>query len=193
MVVGTSQHVLSDGVCYFAQPLISCFQSRNLYQIMCVGCDAPCEGCYFENVSRVPYCEGAMPHSISNGRATTIETLSILPAYWRATSISKTVLPCYFPDACRGGVTGTPTYCQKGYEGPCELASLCFVLAVSEGPKCRMIKREDIRPFRYQLLLCILSCNPIFFEMQQLPRRKKRAPLTFFWEDRAGPFPTSFK
>ena len=88
----------------------------------------------------MPYCEGTMSHSISNGSAITIETISIHPGYWRATSASKNVMSCYVPDACRGGVTGISSYCQEGYEGPCELASAAVFLQYPKDLKVEWLK-----------------------------------------------------
>lgn len=68
----------------------------------------------------MPTCVGVLDHSNSSGGTVTLATLSIERGYWRATASSPNVLPCYNSDACLGGVTGEPGYCQMGYEGPCK-------------------------------------------------------------------------
>lgn len=104
-----------------ASPSSLCSQADKLYAVLCIDCAITCEQCHFDDPFRVPYCEEAMAHSTSQGGSTTIEQIAIDPGYWRAKASSKVILPCYNPDACEGGVTGSSNYCRKGYKGPCEL------------------------------------------------------------------------
>ena len=61
-----------------------------------------------------------------------METLEIDKGYWRATNTSTLVLPCYNTEACVGGITGSPGYCDDGYDGPCEwLVCLYQVVAIN--------------------------------------------------------------
>ncbi|CAN0102282.1 unnamed protein product, partial [Ectocarpus fasciculatus] len=71
-----------------------------------------------ENEDRVPICVAQLDHTRSEGGDTTIETLSLDAGYWRATNDSINVLACYNEDACAGGMTDDPAFCQLGYEGP---------------------------------------------------------------------------
>lgn len=101
-------------------------QSGNgTFEAVCDGCRVACNGCSFDEPPAVPTCSHVMDHSTSTGDNVTLETLSIDPGYWRATSSSKEILPCYNADACLGGVTNTAGYCLESYEGPCERCAGC--------------------------------------------------------------------
>lgn len=76
-----------------------------------------------ENTS-APNCTDLFSHASSNGGTTTIAGVLIDPEYWRSDNQSTNVLPCYNPEACRGGLTDDPGYCRLGYKGPCELLTL---------------------------------------------------------------------
>ena len=93
-------------------------QSNDLYQVICDGCDTPCQECFFDESAVVPICKDAMDHSISPGGLTTLEGLLIDRRYWRTTDSSLDVFKCYNPDAFCGGLTGSAEYCLEGYEGP---------------------------------------------------------------------------
>ncbi|CAN0122023.1 unnamed protein product [Ectocarpus sp. 6 AP-2014] len=94
------------------------------FEAVCDGCRVACDGCSFDEPPAVPTCSDVMDHGTSTGGNVTLETLSIDPGYWRATSSSKEILPCYNADACLGGVTGTAGYCLESYEGPyCSICS----------------------------------------------------------------------
>ena len=95
------------------------WQSDDLYDAVCNGCQASCS-CVFEDAPLVPTCSEALEHSTSLGGNVTMEMLSIDRGYWRATPTSTGVLPCYHADACLGGLTGSAGYCLEGHEGPCE-------------------------------------------------------------------------
>lgn len=58
-----------------------------------------------------------------SGMPITLETLTILPGYWRSVATSTTILPCWNEDACLGGVTDNANFCASGYTGPCELGN----------------------------------------------------------------------
>ncbi|CAN0483892.1 unnamed protein product, partial [Scytosiphon promiscuus] len=49
----------------------------------------------------------------------TLETMGILPGYYRISATSVVVRECYQDKACTGG-DEAGHYCAKGYEGPCE-------------------------------------------------------------------------
>ena len=72
----------------------------------------------------VPQCismsDAGIEHASSIGGISAIEELDIDQGYWRATTDSIYILQCYNPDACKGGMTGTADFCEKGYQGPCE-------------------------------------------------------------------------
>ena len=71
--------------------------------------------------SMYPVCSKALEHSTSTGGPNaTLMTLEIEPGYWRASSTSREISACDNKDACKGGLTGSPDYCRKGYKGPCE-------------------------------------------------------------------------
>ncbi|CAN0255509.1 unnamed protein product, partial [Ascophyllum nodosum] len=54
-----------------------------------------------------------------------LEDLDIDKGYWRATNRSKSILECYNVEACRGGKTGSPDYCDTGYAGMGPYCSVC--------------------------------------------------------------------
>lgn len=86
-------------------------------EAICQGCGPECSDCVVPDVE--PICTDTMEHSISGGGDTGVEDVIISTGYWRATSSSQEVLACYNPEACRGGLTGTPDFCTEGYEGAC--------------------------------------------------------------------------
>eukprot|EP00903_Cladosiphon_okamuranus_P017270 g15914.t1 len=94
------------------------FNPRSPFEAICDGCETQCDNCSFDEPLLEPTCEVELEHSNSSGGMTTIETLSVEPGYWRATTVSENVFECYNADACLGGLTGTTVYCLDGYEGP---------------------------------------------------------------------------
>lgn len=124
-------------------------QSASVFDVACKGCGASCQGCTFGESPVVPICAQTMEHSTSSGRATTLTGVSINRGFWRATSNSEDVLPCYREEACHGGVTGSPEYCRIGYEGPCERRRfaplLGIALATSKLYASRYRKENDER------------------------------------------------
>ena len=49
----------------------------------------------------------------------TLETLDLMPGFFRTSNKSREVLECYREEACVGGSTAG-RYCAEGYAGPCE-------------------------------------------------------------------------
>ena len=95
--------------------------SGDSYAVACIGCTL-CTDCFLEE--QVPTCMDILEHSESDGGDTTLENISIDAGFWRATSTSREVLSCHNEDACVGGVTGSQSYCEEGYEGPyCSICS----------------------------------------------------------------------
>lgn len=101
-------------------PCSFCTQSDDLYETVCLGCPDPCSDCEFPKPRMVPKCSPAVKHSSSPGGTVTVEELFIDAGHWRATNKSLNIRKCLNMDACRGGLTGSKTFCGKGYEGPCE-------------------------------------------------------------------------
>ena len=93
------------------------------FEATCQGCDTTCQGCFVEDNTSVPTCAEMFEHAQSKNGSATIEGVIVDPGYWRADNKSEKVLPCYNPEACRGGLTGDPGYCNDGYQGPCEFPS----------------------------------------------------------------------
>lgn len=75
----------------------------------------------------LPICSRPLPHCTADIPGVTLETLTILPGYWRAMNESYTILECFNRDACNGGITGAGRFCDHGYSGPCEHA--CNILS----------------------------------------------------------------
>ncbi len=96
------------------------------YGAVCEGTCKECDNCVLDPL--VPVCKEEMLHTTSPGGNVTLATLNIDPGYWRATQSSENILPCYYEDACLGGVTGAAGYCSEGYEGPCESLFLLLLL-----------------------------------------------------------------
>eukprot|EP00752_Nemacystus_decipiens_P008479 g7576.t1 len=94
------------------------FNPRSPFEAVCDGCDTPCDNCSFGEPLLEPTCSDVLEHSNSSGGNTTIETLSVEPGYWRATTVSPNVFECYNADACLGGLTGEAAFCREGYRGP---------------------------------------------------------------------------
>lgn len=96
------------------------------YDKVCFGC-GKCDTCKVEDKNLVPICTVQPEHTQSEGGDTTIETLNLDRGYWRATNKSDNILACYNEEACRGGLTGSASFCQPGYEGPCEKRTAVLV------------------------------------------------------------------
>lgn len=85
-----------------------------------------CDGCEEEqppgvNVSGgIPVCSVELDHTSSDGGHATVEMLWMESGWWRPTPTSRQVLRCYNEDACGGGITGSPEFCDTGYKDECE-------------------------------------------------------------------------
>ena len=67
-----------------------------------------------------PVCE-VVPQGVNtteNG-GMTLETLDLMPGFYRTSSKSREVVECYREEACLGG-SDADRYCAEGYNGPCE-------------------------------------------------------------------------
>lgn len=130
----------------FAPQRFAGLQSEDIYDIVCHGCDTVCNNCSFEGTT--PFCAEELDHSFSAGGNVTLEMLSIEEGYWRATDTSEKILACYNADACRGGLTGAPEYCEDGYEGPCELRMQVLTSGVV---RCRLSRPWLVASLRNEL------------------------------------------
>ena len=91
---------------------------------MCHGCPEleNCDNYTITDETTVPACSITLDHTSAEETGMSLEELDIDKGYWRATNTSKLILECYNTDACKGGKTRTPGYCDTGYAdvGPCE-------------------------------------------------------------------------
>eukprot|EP00752_Nemacystus_decipiens_P005732 g5187.t1 len=89
------------------------------YQTVCDGCPGNNgDGIVsVENEDVVPVCVEQLDNTRSEGGDTTIETLELIKGHWRTTKNSDKILSCYNEDACTGGMTDDPAFCQQGYNG----------------------------------------------------------------------------
>lgn len=92
-----------------------------MFSVLCEGCDE-CRAC--DVPEELPECITPLENTEITGDNTTLETLRVRPGYWRSTNRSVAILACYNAEACLGGTTGTPGYCEEGYNGPCEQQSM---------------------------------------------------------------------
>lgn len=86
-----------------------------------------CQECIIEDETSVPICEPMFEHTHGGGGETTIEGVMVERGYWRATTKIIHVFPCFKDDACLGGLTDAPDYCDKGYEGPCKFSTAVYL------------------------------------------------------------------
>ena len=70
--------------------------------------------------STVPICE-VVPEGVdaAGNSGMTLETLNLMPGFYRTVSKSREILECYREEACMGG-SNADNYCAEGYAGPCE-------------------------------------------------------------------------
>lgn len=99
-------------------------RADNYYYSVCDGCDACLEECPVDG-NGTQGCITALENTKSNGTDAegvpiTLETLTIMPGYWRSVAASWTILSCWNEEACLGGVTDNADFCESGYKGPCE-------------------------------------------------------------------------
>ena len=69
----------------------------------------------------VPVC-AVVPEGVNatNGiSGMTLETLNLMPGFFRTSNKGRTVLECHREEACTGG-SNVSRYCAEGYAGPCE-------------------------------------------------------------------------
>lgn len=89
------------------------------YVKACDGCDE-CNACEVRDEDKIPICFEQIDNTRSEGGNTTLETLEVNAGYWRAVNTSPHALACFNERACRGGLTSSPEFCERGYEGPCK-------------------------------------------------------------------------
>ena len=90
------------------------------YNRVCGGCQPECRNCILGDSNLDATCSNELEHTTATGPVNTLETLSIDKGYWRATNASSDILACFNKAACLGGQTGSATFCDDGYMGPCE-------------------------------------------------------------------------
>ena len=103
------------------------------YNRVCGGCRPECRNCIVGHGNLDATCSIALEHTTATGPVSTLETLSVDKGYWRATNTSSDILACFNKAACLGGQTGSATFCDDGYMGPCERSnerSPCFDFVV---------------------------------------------------------------
>lgn len=126
--------------------------------MICNGCDGICKDCAVEDNTSVPICTVTFAHADSGGGAATIEELNIVEGFWRATNTSQNVLPCHNADACHGGITGDPTYCVTGYEGPCEISTTVLFISAHDRIHTNVrILTERLQPHCSTCTTCCLA------------------------------------
>lgn len=83
-------------------------------------CDSDAEsGAIIADPGHIPFCENCPEGAASTTRGATIETLELLPGFYRSTLTSSDIRECLYEAACHGGrILGE--YCAPGYSGPCE-------------------------------------------------------------------------
>ena len=68
----------------------------------------------------VPICR-VVPEGVNTtgNSGMTLETLNLMPGFYRTYYKSREVLECHREEACVGG-SNASRFCAKGYTGPCE-------------------------------------------------------------------------
>ncbi|CAM9484360.1 unnamed protein product [Ascophyllum nodosum] len=88
--------------------------------VVCSRCTDPLCGAHTGidvDETTVPVCE-LVPDGVNTGNSgMTLETLDLMPGFFRTSKQSKEVLECHRKDACLGGPT-VALYCAEGYTGP---------------------------------------------------------------------------
>ncbi|CAN0364157.1 unnamed protein product [Ascophyllum nodosum] len=91
------------------------------WSVVCSLCTDPqCDalaGIDMDNAT-VPFCE-MVPDGVdtTGNSGMTLETLNLMPGFYRTFNKSRDVLECYREEACMGG-SNADTYCAEGYAGP---------------------------------------------------------------------------
>ena len=89
----------------------------------------------------VPVCE-LVPDGVNTGNSgMTLETLDLMPGFFRTSKQSKEVLECNRKDACLGGPT-VALYCAEGYTGPCE--GFYLLIANMKGVGCGTLEFHGV-------------------------------------------------
>lgn len=125
------------------------------YFEVCANCPL-CSGCEVVNETTLPVCTPVLDHTTSAGGRVDLQNLVLDEGFWRVTPESREVLPCYNEEACLGGITESPNFCDKKYKGPCE-----FVNIFNVQPRLRVETIVCRRNGRFNLRLCSRSvCGP---------------------------------
>lgn len=69
----------------------------------------------------IPICEELPEGANDTATGITLETMDLLPGFYRMSNKSTEILECYQDEACIGG-DEAGHYCAEGYKGPCEWA-----------------------------------------------------------------------
>ena len=135
-------------------------ESEDSLGVACLGCSTSCIDCFLEE--QVPTCTETLDHTESTGGNTTLDKISVVQGFWRATSTSREVLQCHNEDSCIGGVTGSSGYCEEGYEGPyCSICSDGYSEHLSFS--CRKCSEDNVDTIVVVTLLSIASLVAIVF------------------------------
>ncbi|CAM9844184.1 unnamed protein product [Scytosiphon promiscuus] len=92
------------------------------FERVCSRCASKCgsalqSGAVVVGVGSLPTCDVVPEGSQTTTRGGTLETLEILPGFYRSSENSTDIRECFYEGACQGGqIPGE--YCAKGYGGP---------------------------------------------------------------------------
>eukprot|EP00752_Nemacystus_decipiens_P006539 g5890.t1 len=96
-------------------------ETATRFSTVCAGCNDsstdPCSTCQVDGDMRVPAGCFDSPDGTDDVQGTKLETLEILPGWYRATNETTNIFQCYNEDACLGGQTGDEDFCADGYTG----------------------------------------------------------------------------
>lgn len=104
------------------------------FSAVCARCASECGGDIQSGAlmgspsSMIPVCRACPEGSTTRHPGGMIDTLEILPGFYRSSLASTDVRECMRKEACVGGVMPSG-YCAEGYSGPCMLIAslvLCF-------------------------------------------------------------------
>lgn len=143
-----TQHIIVTAKTIFSRALRRQEGSNTArYDTVCVGCPTwvECDNCTVRDSNLDPTCTNALQHTSANEAGSTLESLRVESGYWRATARSSIILACYNNAACLGGQTGTETFCDDGYTGPCEWAPSERNIVVTSNDTCYDRPRDQCR------------------------------------------------
>ena len=100
-----------------------------------------------------PICDFELEHTTSGEPGNTLNTLSVDKGYWRAKAETNNILQCYNMAACRGGRTGTETFCGDGYTGPCKTVFRASSVVVN------LRLSAKVYQFYFNLTLALIICR----------------------------------